>query len=316
MKAIYSNVESAIGQTPIVQISTYQSHARILVKLEGGNPSGSIKDRVAKHIIEVAESKGLLRQYSMGSKILECSGGSMANGLLLMSKNKYKCVFVVPDNYSKIKIELLEARGAEVIKADSQKGNDAHFRLANEIAKANPETHFFTNQLHNASNPEAHYLYTGPEIIDQLGGERIDYLVCGIGSGGTISGVGKALKEKYPSIKIIGVQPVNSDVVKGTAVKHRIQGWGVGLKPSTLNEKILDDMIDVSYTQAIDTCDYLNTTEGLFLGISSGANIMAAKQLASKVGSGKTIFTISADSGVYYADNYNEYRNHIQNIQY
>lgn len=314
--AIYTDVLQTVGYTPIVEIPTYTTYGRVLVKLEGRNPGGSIKDRPAKHIIETAEAKGLISPYSAGKYLVECSGGSMAHGLLTAAKNRYKCLFVVPSHYSQSKIDLLMARGAEVIKADCKKGNDAHFRLAKEITDKNPDTHYFINQLFNPANPQSHYLYTGPEIIDQLNGERIDYFVTGVGSGGTISGVGKRLKEKYPHLKVIGVQPSGCDVIGGSAIRHRIQGWAVGLKPGTLDTSIIDEMVSVDYWEAIDTCDSVNTRTGHFLGISSGANIFAAKKLAAQVGTGKTILTISADSGVYYADNFNEFRTYVKNLVY
>lgn len=315
-KQIYTSVGQMVGGTPIVQIPTYPyTSALVLVKLEGGNPGGSIKDRPAKHIIEVAEQEGRLQPYRYGQTLLECSGGSMANGLLTAAQNKYHCIFVVPSNYPDSKIALLKARGADVIKADCRKGNDAHYQLAKKMAAENPD-YFFTDQLHNPANPEAHYLYTGPEIIDQLGGEKIDYFITGIGSGGTISGVGKRLKEKYPSVKIIGVQPVGCDVVNGKAVKHRIQGWGVGLRPATLNDSILDGVMDVCYWDAIAECDTLNIRQGLFLGVSSGANIHAAKKLATMVGPTKTILTLSPDGGGYYIENYLEFRQYVKNINY
>ncbi len=302
-----------LGNTPLVELPTHQA-ARVLLKLEGLNVGGSIKDRIARHVIDVAEKNGTLIPNT-NRVILECSGGSMAHGLLTASGGRYRCVFVVPSGYSATKIQLLKARGAEVIVADSRKGNDAHFKKAKELAGANPEW-FFVDQLSNPANPEAHYLFTGPEIIEQIGDERIDYFVTGIGSGGTISGVGKRLKEHFSSIRIIGVQPEGCDVLSGVAIPHRIQGWAVGMACPSLNKEIVDEIVDVSYIDAIAQCDSVNVLHGLFLGLSSGANLSAAKKIAADVGPGKTVLTISPDGGVYYGDNYLEYRNYIKNLSY
>lgn len=239
----------------------------------------------------------------------------MAMGLLTAAGNRYRCVFVVPSGYSESRINALLARGAEVVISDSRDGNDSHFKKANELAKAHPE-YCFINQLENPANPDAHYQITGPEILRQIGNRQIHCFVAGVGSGGTISGVGKCLKEHFPQISVIAVQPVGCDVIAGTAVPHRIQGWAVGMPCPTLDASIIDDVVDVCYWEAIAECDVNNVLHGLFLGISSGANLHAAKKLAKELGPSKTILTISPDSGVYYADNYLEFRKYVKHLSY
>lgn len=294
--ALYSpyqttDITKAIGQTPLVSLQKYPN---IFVKLEGFNAFGSVKARVAWAMISAAEKAGILRPHS-GQTILEASGGSTGWALCaIASLRGYSFMCVLPDNYSKERIRKLKAFGAKVRLSDHTKGNDSHFILARKLERENP-SFYYIDQLSNPANPKIHYQTTGVEILNQLG--KVDYFICGVGSGGTISGVGKRLKEYNPNCKVIAVQPEGCDVLNGHAIPHRIQGWGVGMIPKTFNPAIADGVLTVSYEQAIQECRNSFKQDGIYVGISSGANLFAAKKFGERLKGNPTVVTVAPDKG-------------------
>lgn len=228
--------------------------------------------------------------------ILEATGGNTGIGIAqTCSIRGYHCILTIPDNYSKVRINLLKYMGAQVILSDHKTGNDSHIRKAHEILEKHPE-YFYTDQLSNQSNVKAHYLNTGQEILSQIE-RKIDFFVAGIGSGGTLTGVGKAIKEKYPECKIIGIQPKGCNTLNGEAKPHIIEGLAIGEIPKILDKMIIDDMIDVSEDDVLEMRCRLCKSVGLYLGYSSLANIIGALYVSSKFGKNKTIVTISPDGG-------------------
>lgn len=299
---IYSNITELIGKTPLVEISNYtlknNLKAKLIVKLEYFNPAGSIKDRVAKFMIEAAESKGLLKKSSV---IIEPTSGNTGIGIACVAASKgYKTIIVMPETMSIERRKLLKAYGAELVLTDGKKGMKGAIEKANEIA-ANIENSFIPSQFSNPSNPEAHRNTTGPEIWNDTNG-NIDILLAGIGTGGTITGAGEFLKSKNPNLKVIAVEPYSSPVLsKGIAGSHKIQGIGAGFVPEILNTKIYDDIITVKDEEAFETLKELSITEGILVGISSGASLCAATKLAKlNENENKTIVAILPDSGERY----------------
>lgn len=287
-----------IGNTPMVKlINPYGENAgSIFVKLEEFNPGGSVKSRVGIKMIEDAERQEFIQP---GDTLLEPTGGNTGLGLALAASLKgYKLVLTIPDNFSQEKINVLKQYGAQVILADHRLGNDCHIRKAKEIKKNN--THYkCLNQFENPSNPEAHYLFTGPEILASMQND-IHCFVSVIGSGGTIMGVGKKLKEHIKNISIIGVQPEGCDILNNKYVPHKIQATAVGKVGTFFDHTLIDSMIDVNYGDVQKTRQYLAKKQGLFVGISSGANILAAFELSKNYHSNQKIVTIAPDSGKSY----------------
>ena len=294
-------------RTPIIKLKSQRfAHMKIWVKLEYFQDSGNIKMRVAQACIRKAEMEGKLVPFK-GHTIIEASGGSMGVSLAgICARKGYKLKLVLPNNYNPERIRQLPVYGAEVLLSDYTLGNDSHFVLAKAIAQANPR-HVYIDQLNNPANPEAHYLTTGAEIVTQLSSP--DYFVSVVGSGGTISGAGRRIKEHYPQVKVVAVQPQGCDVIKGTAIPHKIQGTAVGLVPAVFNSGIVDQVITVTYQEAMEMGHYLVTKEGLFLGISACANIVAAEKLAGMVGYDKRIVTLAPDGGQIYLSHYLNYQN-------
>jgi len=298
------NILSFVGKTPMVKLQkiTSKNSADIYLKLEEFNPGGSIKTRIAFQMIIDAEKKGLLKPKS-NQKIIEASGGNTGIGLAIVSAIRgYNLTLVIPDNYSKEKIKMLKAYGVKIILSDSSEGNNSHIEKVKEIIQSIPDKYVWLNQFNNISNPEAHYKHTAKEILDSI--DEIDCFVAGVGSGGTITGVGQRIKKKFQNAIIIGVQKVGCDILKGKAVKHKIQGLSIGSLPDVFNTALVDEVLSVDYKKVVHCMNKLAKMEGLLLGISSGANIYAALKIASRLGKGKNIVTISPDSGRSYLEVY------------
>ncbi len=296
---IKQNVSELVGHTPLVEFVKYENQenikAHIVGKLEYFNPGGSVKDRIARAIIDDYEEKGLLKP---GSTIIEPTSGNTGIGLAMIAASRgYKLIITMPETMSKERIALMKAYGAEVILTEGAKGMKGAIAKANEL-KEQIGNSIIAGQFENMANPKAHYETTGPEIYADSDG-KVDILVSGIGTGGTISGTGKFLKEKIKDIKVVGVEPESSPVLsKGVAGAHKIQGIGAGFVPNTLDTKIYDEIITVSNEDAFLTTKQIAHSEGILVGISSGAAIYAAKKLAEKEENfGKTIVVILPDTG-------------------
>ncbi len=296
---IKQNVSELVGHTPLVEFVKYENQenikAHIVGKLEYFNPGGSVKDRIARAIIDDYEEKGLLKP---GSTIIEPTSGNTGIGLAMIAASRgYKLIITMPETMSKERIALMKAYGAEVILTEGAKGMKGAIAKANEL-KEQIGNSIIAGQFENMANPKAHYETTGPEIYADSDG-KADILVSGIGTGGTISGTGKFLKEKIKDIKVVGVEPESSPVLsKGIAGAHKIQGIGAGFVPNTLDTKIYDEIITVSNEDAFLTTKQIAHSEGILVGISSGAAIYAAKKLAEKEENfGKTIVVILPDTG-------------------
>lgn len=291
-----------IGKTPLVELKVIEKHlglkAKIFAKLECYNPGGSVKDRVALAMIEDAESKGLLNKHSV---IIEPTSGNTGIGLSLIAKLKgYKIQIVMPDTMSIERREAIQSYGAELVLTDGKLGMKGAIAKANELAKENPNS-FIPSQFTNPANPQAHYKTTGPEIYQDLKG-NVDILVAGVGTGGTVSGAGKFLKEQNPNIKVVAVEPESSPVLtKGISGPHKIQGIGAGFVPETLDRSVLDEVIPVSNEEAFTYGKLVNNIEDVLVGISSGAALCAAVKLAKRKGNeNKNIVVIFPDTGKRY----------------
>lgn len=291
------NLLNYIGNTPLIKLNCLpQNYANIYVKLEYFNPGGSVKTRVAARMIEDAEREDRIRR---GDIIIEATGGNTGVGLAIVSNLKgYKLLTVVPDNYSQKRIGLLKVYGAKVILSDSSQGNDSHIKLVEELVEKHPE-YIWLNQFMNESSIKAHYYGTGAEIYEMI---HPDAFVACVGSAGTFQGIGSFLKEKNPSILLYAVQPKGCNLKEGTAIKHKVQGVSLGIVPPLLDYSIIADYIDVEFDEIKKLLSYISKKEGLFLGISSGANILGAVKIAKQLGAGKVICTVAPDSG----DNYME----------
>jgi len=292
-----------IGNTPLVQLKIIvtEDMADIYVKLEEFNAGGSVKSRVAIEMIREAQKEGILIPHS-GQTLIEPTGGNTGIGLAIAaSVLGYKLILVIPNNYSKEKIKMLEAYGVTVYLSDSTTGNDSHIRLVREIVEEHPE-YVWLDQLGNMANVNAHYKGTGKEIVAEL--EQIDCFVAGMGSSGTVSGTGKAIKEEFPNAEVVVVQPQGCKSLEGISIPHKIQGLSIGMIPPILQKDIIDYSMDVTYEEASTTMKLLARKEGLLIGISSGANICAALKLATKLGKGKVVVTVAPDSGRSYLEHF------------
>ena len=299
---IYNKIIDAIGRTPLVELTNiekkYKLKAKIIAKVESFNPGGSVKDRVAKAMIEKAEKEGLINQNSV---IIEPTSGNTGVGLCMVCASKgLHVIIVMPDTMSIERRNLMKAYGAELVLTEGSKGMKGAIAKAEELAKEIPNS-FIPSQFTNMANPNIHYLTTGPEIYNDLEG-NIDFFVAGVGTGGTISGVGKYLKEQKPSIKVIAVEPETSPVLsKGTPGPHKIQGIGAGFVPATLNTSIYDEIITIGNEEAFEMGRESARVEGLLVGISSGAAMKAAIKLAQREeNAGKTIVVLLPDTGERY----------------
>lgn len=302
MKKIYNSIEELTGKTPLLELrrisSEFKLEAKILAKLECFNPAGSIKDRIAMAMIDDAERKGLLKKNSV---IIEPTSGNTGIGLAcIASARGYKTIIVMPETMSTERRQLIKAYGAEIVLSEGSKGMKGAIEKANELANKYTDS-FIPSQFNNPANPESHRLSTGPEIWEDTEG-TVDIFVAGVGTGGTITGVGEYLKSKNKNIKVIAVEPSASPVLsEGKSGSHTIQGIGAGFIPAVLNTKVYDEVIRITNEDAFKFGRLLCAREGVFAGISSGAALAAAVQIALlSENSGKTIVTIFPDSGSRY----------------
>ena len=300
--AVYNKITDLIGGTPLLRLTNYIAQngleADIIAKLEYFNPAGSVKDRIAKAMIDDAEEKGVLKP---GAVIIEPTSGNTGIGLAAVAASRgYRVILTMPETMSIERRNLLKAYGAEIVLTDGTKGMKGAIEKANEIAAAT-EGSFIPSQFSNPANPAAHLASTGPEIWEGTDG-KVDIFVAGVGTGGTLSGVGKYLKSKNPDIKVVAVEPAGSPVLsKGTAGPHKIQGIGAGFVPDTLDTAIYDEIITVENEDAFEAGRTLARKEGLLVGISSGAAVHAARVLAQRPeNKGKTIVALLPDTGERY----------------
>ena len=294
---IYNNLLDLIGNTPVVKINFKDENiADVYVKLEKFNLSGSVKDRAALGMIEAAEKEGLLKE---GSVIIEPTSGNTGIALALIGRLKgYKVIIVMPDTMSIERRATLKAYGAELILTDGTKGMGEAIAIAEKLAAENPN-YFLPQQFNNKANPEKHYETTGKELLDDF--KVIDAFVAGVGTGGTIVGVAKRLKERSKNTKVIGVEPSTSAVLSGEKPgKHSIQGIGTGFIPKNYDASVVDEIVKISSEEALEYAKKASHDFGLFVGISSGANIAAAYQVAKKLGKGKIVVTLAPDGGEKY----------------
>lgn len=299
MAKIYKSADEVIGHTPLVEIKKieekYELSARILVKLESLNPAGSVKDRVAKELIEDAEHRGVLKE---GATIIEPTSGNTGIGLAAIAAAKgYRVIIVLPETMSIERRNLIRAYGAEIVLSDGKKGMAGAIAKAEQLAREIPDS-FIAGQFENPANPTAHYKTTGPEIWEDTDG-IVDAFVAGVGTGGTISGVGRYLREKNPAVEVIAVEPSASPVLsKGTAGVHAIQGIGAGFVPKILNTEIYNEIITVENEDAYAYAKDMAQKEGLLVGISSGAALKGAIDWAKRPeNKGKTVVALLPDSG-------------------
>ena len=299
MSAIYTSADQLIGKTPLLELTHIEKteglEATILAKLEYFNPAGSVKDRIAKAMIDDAEAKGLLKE---GSVIIEPTSGNTGIGLASVAAARgYRIIIVMPETMSIERRQLMKAYGAELVLTEGSKGMKGAIAKADELAKEIPNA-FIPGQFVNPANPAAHKATTGPEIWADTDG-KVDIFVAGVGTGGTITGVGGYLKEQNPAVKVVAVEPETSPVLsKGTAGAHKIQGIGAGFVPDVLDTEIYDEIIPVSNEDAFATGKLIGRSEGVLVGISSGAALWAAIQLAKRPENrGKTIVTLLPDTG-------------------
>lgn len=299
MTRIANSVVDLIGQTPIVKLNrlTDESSADVYLKLEYMNPGSSVKDRIALAMIEAAEKSGDLKPEST---IIEPTSGNTGIGLAMVAAAKgYKSILVMPETMSLERRNLLRAYGAELVLTPGPEGMGGAIRKAEELAKENG--YFLPQQFKNVSNPEVHRNTTGPEIVAAFGDDSVDAFIAGIGTGGTITGAGEVLKEKYNEIKIYAVEPTDSPVLSGGKPgPHKIQGIGAGFIPEILNSEVYDDIIQVTTEQAFEHARKAGKEEGILGGISSGAAIYAALKVAKELGKGKKVVAVIPSNGERY----------------
>ena len=299
MSHIYTSADQLIGKTPLLELThiekKFDLKAKILAKLEYFNPAGSVKDRVARAMIDDAEAKGLLKE---GSVIIEPTSGNTGIGLASVAAARgYRIIIVMPETMSVERRQLMKAYGAELVLSDGAKGMKGAIAKADELAKETPNS-FIPGQFVNPANPKAHFETTGPEIWEDTDG-KVDYFVAGVGTGGTITGVGEFLKSKDASVKVVAVEPKTSAVLStGVAGPHNIQGIGAGFVPDVLDTKVYDEIIPVENEDAFDTGKLVGRSEGVLVGISSGAALWAAIEVAKRPeNAGKNIVVLLPDTG-------------------
>ncbi len=299
MSAIFTSADQLIGKTPLLELTHIEKEegleARVVAKLEYFNPAGSVKDRIAKAMIDDAEAKGLLKE---GSVIIEPTSGNTGIGLASVAAARgYRIIIVMPETMSVERRQLMKAYGAELVLTEGAKGMKGAIAKAEELAKEIPNA-FIPGQFVNPANPAVHKATTGPEIWEDTDG-KVDIFVAGVGTGGTITGVGEYLKEQNPNVKIVAVEPATSPVLsKGTAGSHKIQGIGAGFVPDVLNTKVYDEIIAVENDDAFSAGKAVGRAEGVLVGISSGAAVWAAIELAKRPeNKGKLIVALLADTG-------------------
>ena len=299
MSKIYTSADQLIGKTPLLELThiekAHDLKAKILAKLEYFNPAGSVKDRIAKAMIDDAEQKGLLKE---GSVIIEPTSGNTGIGLASVAAARgYRIIIVMPETMSVERRQLMKAYGAELVLTEGAKGMKGAIAKADELTKEIPNS-FVPGQFVNPANPRAHFETTGPEIWEDTDG-KVDYFVAGVGTGGTITGTGEFLKSKNPAVKVVAVEPKTSAVLStGVAGPHKIQGIGAGFVPDVLDTKVYDEIIPVDNDDAFQTGKEFGRREGVLVGISSGAAVWAAIELAKRTeNAGKTIVVLLPDTG-------------------
>ena len=299
MSHIYTSADQLIGKTPLLELThiekKFDLKAKILAKLEYFNPAGSVKDRVARAMIDDAEAKGLLKE---GSVIIEPTSGNTGIGLASVAAARgYRIIIVMPETMSVERRQLMKAYGAELVLSDGAKGMKGAIAKADELAKETPNS-FIPGQFVNPANPKDHFETTGPEIWEDTDG-KVDYFVAGVGTGGTITGVGEFLKSKDASVKVVAVEPKTSAVLStGVAGPHKIQGIGAGFVPDVLDTKVYDEIIPVENEDAFATGKLVGRSEGVLVGISSGAALWAAIEVAKRPeNAGKNIVVLLPDTG-------------------
>ena len=299
MSKIYTSADQLIGKTPLLELThiekAHDLKAKILAKLEYFNPAGSVKDRIAKAMIDDAEQKGLLKE---GSVIIEPTSGNTGIGLASVAAARgYRIIIVMPETMSVERRQLMKAYGAELVLTEGVKGMKGAIAKADELAKEIPNS-FVPGQFVNPANPRAHFETTGPEIWEDTDG-KVNYFVAGVGTGGTITGTGEFLKSKNPAVKVVAVEPKTSAVLStGVAGPHKIQGIGAGFVPDVLDTKVYDEIIPVDNDDAFQTGKEFGRREGVLVGISSGAAVWAAIELAKRTeNAGKTIVVLLPDTG-------------------
>ena len=299
MSKIYTSADQLIGKTPLLELTHIEKdlnlQAKVLAKLEYFNPAGSVKDRIAKKMIDDAEAAGKLKP---GSVIIEPTSGNTGIGLASVAAARgYRIIIVMPESMSVERRQLMKAYGAELVLTEAAKGMKGAIAKADELAAQTPNS-FVPGQFVNPSNPKAHFETTGPEIYADTDGD-VDYFVAGVGTGGTITGVGQYLKTRKPSVKVVAVEPESSPVLsKGVSGAHKIQGIGAGFVPDVLDTKVYDEIIPVSNDDAFATGKLVGRKEGVLVGISSGAALHAAVELAKRPeNAGKTIVVLLPDTG-------------------
>ncbi len=299
MSKVFTSADQLIGGTPLLELTHIEKElglkAKLLAKLEYFNPAGSVKDRVAKAMIDDAEQKGLLKK---GSVIIEPTSGNTGIGLASVAAARgYRIIIVMPETMSVERRQIMKAYGAELVLTEGAKGMKGAIAKADELAKEIPDS-FVPGQFVNPANPKAHFEHTGPEIYADTDG-KVDVFVAGVGTGGTITGVGKYLKSKNPDVKVVAVEPATSAVLStGVAGAHKIQGIGAGFVPDVLDTKIYDEIIPVSNEDAFSTGKLIGKKEGVLVGISSGAALHAAIELAKRPeNEGKNIVVLFPDTG-------------------
>ncbi|EUJ48831.1 cysteine synthase A [Listeria fleischmannii] len=296
---IANSITDLIGQTPIVKLNRLpeKGSAEVYVKLEFQNPGGSVKDRIANAMIEAAEKDGVLKP---GDTIIEPTSGNTGIGLAMVAAAKgYRAIFVMPDTMSLERRKLLQAYGAELVLTKGADGMKGAIQKADELAKEHG--YFIPQQFHNPANPDIHEKTTGPEIVEAFGKEGLDAFISGVGTGGTVTGAGHVLRKNYPNIKIYALEPEESPVLSGGSPSpHKIQGIGAGFVPDTLDTKVYDGILKVTSEDALTTAREVAKKEGILVGISSGATIKAALDLAKELGEGKKVLAVVASNGERY----------------
>lgn len=299
MSKIYTSASQLIGKTPLLELTHIEKKfglkAKVIAKLEYFNPAGSVKDRIAKAMLDTAKTEGKLKPTSV---IIEPTSGNTGIGLAAVAAAEgYRAIIVMPETMSVERRQLMKAYGAELVLSDGSKGMSGAIAKAKELAAETPDS-FIPGQFENPANPKAHFDTTGPEIYEDTDGE-VDIFVAGVGTGGTITGVGEFLKTKKPDVKVVAVEPKTSAVLStGVAGPHKIQGIGAGFVPDTLNTKIYDEIIPVDNDDAFETGKLIGKNEGVLVGISSGAAVYAAIELAKRPeNEGKNIVVLLPDTG-------------------